>query len=134
MKVCLVALAALALSACCLFGGQLTDGPEIDLGVTATWAGETPPPGSVATVSFYVMAESVGSWTLVQAGVPYPQDAGALVDTFWYAYEVPTTGEKVTYRYEVGLVVGGEVYNFVCESAVWWWYAAGEVQCSEREG
>ena len=133
MKVCLVAVAALLVLTACGHGGQLTDGPEVALGTVVLWAGETPPAGSTATVDFYEMLEGTGSWSLVAGGVPYPQVAGALVDTFWYDWQVPLTGEKVTYRYETSLVVGAEVYNFVCESAVWWWYAGGEVHCSERE-
>ena len=132
MKLCLVALMALALSACCVFGGQMGS-TAIDLGVAARWDGGLPPPGSVATVDFYVMAEGAGSWTLIDLDVPYPEENGALVDTFWYAYEVPTNGTHVTYRYEAHLGVGGQVYNFSCESGMWWWYAAGAIQCKERE-
>jgi len=132
MKVCLVVLAALALSACCLFGGEMGS-RDIDLGVSARWDGALPPPGSVATVDFYVMTEGTSSWTLIDLDVPYPEASGALVDTFWYQYNVPTDGSHMTYRYEVDLWVGGQVYNFSCESGMWWWYAAGAIQCKERE-
>lgn len=132
MKLCLVVLMALALSACCVLGGQMGS-VGIDLGVAARWDGALPPPGSVATVDFYTMVEGAGSWTLIDLDVPYPEAAGALVDTFWYQYNVPTDGSHMTYRYEVDLWVGGELYNFTCESGMWWWYAAGAIHCAERE-
>ena len=55
------------------------------------------------------------------------------MDTFWFPFAVPLNGAKVTYRYELDLSVGGEVYSFACESGMWWWYAAGEIHCRERE-
>lgn len=141
MKLVLISLLALSLGACCCFGGELVDGPELDLKAAARWAGEIPPVGSSATVDFYVMAEGVGNWTLVEGGsdLPYPVDgAGALLDTFRFPYEVPATGEHVTYRYELDLTVGGTTYTaedypdaLICESGVWWWCFAGRLLCSE---
>ena len=141
MKLSVCVLLVLVLGACCAIGGPISDGPEIDLFVSALWNGETPPAGSSATVDFYVLAESVGSWNLIALDLTYPVDAaGVLVDTFRYPYEIPTTGEKVTYRYEVDLSVGGELYTaadypsaLTCESGVWWWFFAGAIFCSERE-
>jgi len=143
MRFSVCALLVLALGACCVIGGPISDGPEIDLCVSALWNGETPPAGSSALVDFYVMSESVGNWTLVDNGldVPYPADAaGVLIDTFRFPYEIPTTGEKVTYRYEADLTVAGETYTaadypdvLICESGEWWWFFAGAIFCSERE-
>jgi hypothetical protein len=132
MKLCLAVLVVLLTVVACSHGGQMAN-TAIDLGVAARWDGALPPPGSVATVDFYVMVEGTGSWVPIDLNVPYPQAMGALVDTFWYQYNVPTNGDHVTYRYEVDLAVGGEVYNFSCESGMWWWYAAGEIYCKERE-
>ncbi|MCK4512637.1 hypothetical protein KAW64_12910 [bacterium] len=134
MKVALVALAALALSACCVFGGQQVT-PHVDLSVSMLWAGELPPAGTTAVVDFYLMAEGTGSWDLIELDVPHPGLSGTLVDTFWYACPValPADGTKVTYRYEVDMTVGGEVYSFACESGEWRWYAAGAIHCCERE-
>lgn len=131
MKLCLVALAILLAATACSHGGQMAD-VGIDLGVSATWGGALPPLGTTATVDFYVMLEGTNNWTLVELDVPYPGAEGTLVDTFWYEYEVPANGDKVTYRYELDMDVGGEVYSFVCEGGVWWWYAAGAVHCGER--
>lgn len=140
MKVLFVSVLALFLGACCVFGGMLTDGPEINLKASALWNEQTPPPGSTATVTFYVLAEGVGSWNLVQSDVPYPEIAGVLVDTFRFPYEVPLTGERVTYRYEMDLTVGGITYAagdypdvLTCESGEWWWYFGGRLRCSEEE-
>ena len=132
MKVCLAVLIAVLALTACSHGGQMSS-VGIDLGVSARWDGALPPPGTVATVDFYVMSEGSSSWNLVDLDVPYPEASGVLVDTFWYQYEVPTTGAKVTYRYEVDMWVGGEVYSFTCESGVWWWWAAGAIHCQERE-
>lgn len=139
MKLILVVLVALMVGACCSFGGELVDGPEIELKAAARWAGEIPPAGSSATVDFYVLAESVGSWNLIAPDLTYPVDAaGVLVDTFRLDYEVPINGEHVTYRYELDLTVAGVTYlaadypdALTCESGVWWWYFAGRLFCSE---
>ena len=131
MKLASVALAVLLVAAACSHGGQMT-GRGIDLGVAATWNGELPPVGTTATVDFYVMTEGTGSWLPIEFDVPYPGAEGTLVDTFWYEYEVPANGDKVTYRYEVDMNVGGEVYSFTCEGMDWWWFAAGGLHCRER--
>jgi hypothetical protein len=140
MKCCLIVLVALSLGACCCFGGELGDGREIYLEASARWAGEVPPIGSSATVDFYVMVEGVGNWLPAVDGtdVPYPVDGtGALVDTFKFPYGVPASGERVTYRYELDLTVGGTTYtaadypSLACESGEWWWYFAGRLYCSE---
>lgn len=141
VKLSIGVLIVLALGACAVIGGPIQDGPEIELRVSALWNGTTPPEGSTAMVDFYVMEQGTGAWTPVELAVPYPiaTPAGVLVDTFRYESEVPTTGERVTYRYEIALTVGGETYSpadypaLACESAVWWWYFAGSVVCSERE-
>jgi hypothetical protein len=142
MKLVLIVLAALALGACCCFGDQLTDGPEIVLTASALWNEATPPIGSSATVDLYVMPEGAGEWTVIQFDAPYPIDpgTGALVDTFRFDYEVPLSGEKVTYRYELDLTVAGVLYaaadypaELSCESGVWWWYFGGRIHCSELE-
>ena len=132
MKLGLVVAMALALTACCMFGGELQS-TGIDLGVSMTWAGGLPPAGTTATVDFYLMVEGTGNWALVEADVPFPGFEGTLVDTFWYEYEVPTNGDHITYRYEVDMDVAGEVYHFACEGNEWWWYAAGAIHCGERE-
>lgn len=139
MKLTLIVLVALSLGACCCLGGELLDGPEIELKAAARWAGEIPPAGSSATVTFYVLAENVGSWNLVEADVLYPVDAaGVLVDTLRFDYEVPLDGEHVTYRSELDLTVAGVTYTaedypdaLACESGAWWWYFAGRLFCSE---
>ena len=133
MKLAAVVLTALALSACCVFAGPLPS-TGIDLGVAATWAGELPPPGTTATVDFYLMAEGTGSWTLVEGNVAWPGFEGTLVDTFWFEYTVPEDGAHITYRYEVDLTVDGATHSYSCESGNWWWYAPdlGEIQCMER--
>lgn len=142
MKVVLIVLAALVLAACCCFGDQLTDGPEIALEASALWNETTPPLGSAATVDLFVMPEGAVEWTVIELAVPYPTDpaTGALVDTFRFDYAVPTTGERVTFRYELDLVVAGVTYGAAdypaalsCESGVWWWYFGGRVRCSEEE-
>ena len=132
MKAALAVLAILLVATACGYGGQMT-GRGIDLGVSATWNGTLPPLGTTATVDFYVMLEGTGNWTPIELDVPYPGAEGTLVDTFWYEYEVPANGDKVTYRYEVDMTVGAEVYSFVCEGNEFWWYAAGEIHCRERE-
>lgn len=138
MKVLLVTAVLLVSGACCVIGGPLTDGPEIELRVSALWNEATPPPGSSATVDFYVLAEGESDWTVLELDVPYPNLAGVLVDTFRYNYDVPITGERVTYRYEVDMIVGGVTYRaleypeaLVCEGGTWWWYFGGRVLCSE---
>lgn len=139
MKLIAVVMVLLALGACCIFGGQLTDGPEIELLVSATWGGEVPPVGSTASVDFYVLAEGIGTWNPIQLDVPYPEEAGVLVDTFRFEYEVPTSGARVTYRYEVDLTVAGVTYTaeafpeLACESGEWWWYFGGAIWCEERK-
>lgn len=139
MKLTLIVLVALSLGACCCFGGELLNGPEIELKAAARWAGEIPPEGSSATVDFYVLAENVGSWNLIEPDVPYPVDAaGVLLDTFRFEYAVPLDGAHVTYRYELDLSVAGVTYTaedypdaLACESGAWWWYFAGRLYCSE---
>lgn len=138
VKTCLVAVLVVVLSSCCVLGGQLVDGPEIELKAVALWGGTTPPPGSSATVDFYVMSETMGMWNLIWEDVPYPEEGGVLVDTLRRDYDVPLDGGKVTYRYEMDLTVGGVTYtaedypvDLTCESGVWWWYFAGGLSCSE---
>lgn len=139
MKTIVCVFVVMALSACCLIGGQLTDGPELDLRVSAKWGSETPPEGSSATVDFYVMDQAVGSWTELEFDVPYPLVVGVMVDTFVYQWQVPLTGEHVATRYEVDLTVAGVTYTaaeypqLACESGEWWWIFAGKVYCEERE-
>jgi len=135
------ALIVLALGACCVIGGPLPDGPELELRVSALWNEERPPIGSTASVDFYVMLEDTGSWEPLALDEPYPIETatGALVDTFGFDVEVPLDGSKVAYRYEVELTVDGETYSpadypsLSCESGVWWWYFRGRIDCSERE-
>ena len=142
MKLVLIVLAALALGACCCFGDQLTDGPEIALEASALWNETTPPIGSEASVDLYIMPEGAVEWTVIELDVPYPIDTGtgALVDTFRFDYEIPITGERVTFRYELDLIVAGVTYKAAdypdalsCESGVWWWYFGGRIHCSEEE-
>ena len=141
MKLSICVLIVVALGACCVSGGPVQDGPEIELSVSALWNGTTPPEGSSAMVDFYVMEQGTGAWTPLELAVPYPvaTPAGVLVDTFRYESELPMSGAKVAYRYEVALTVDGETYSpadypaLTCESSVWWWYVAGSIICSERE-
>jgi hypothetical protein len=133
MKVALVVATALALTACCVFGGPLPS-TGIDLSVSATWDGVLPPLGTTAVVDFYLMAEGTGSWVPLELNVPYPGFEGTLVDTFWFEYELPVDGTHMTYRYEVDMTIDGATHSYVCESGHWWWYAPdlGEVCCRER--
>ena len=139
MKLVAAVIMVMALGACCLLGGQLADGPEISLWSVALWGGAIPPEGSTAMVDLYVMVEPTGTWSVLELDVPYPEVAGVLVDTFWYEYEVPLTGERVTYRYGIDLTVAGTTYTaqdhpeLACESEEWWWYFGGSVLCGERE-
>lgn len=138
MKLTVAVMMVMALSACCLIGGQI-DRPELDLRVAAKWGGEILPAGSSATVDFYQMDEAVGIWNVLELDVLYPEEGGAPVDTFAYEWQVPLTGEHVTYRYEVDVTVGGVTYTaeeypeLACESGEWWWIFAGSVFCEERE-
>lgn len=141
MKLSVCVIVVMLCSACCVIGGPIQDGPELDLCVSALWNGTTPPGGSTASVDFYVMEQSSGAWTPIVLDEPYPIaiPAGVLVDTFRYQYAVPDDGSRVTYRYELTLIVAGETYSpaeypsLVCESGEWWWIFAGSLECSERE-
>lgn len=138
MKVLVATLVVVLLGACCVIGGPLPDGPEIELKVAARWNEQTPPTGSSAIVDFYVMLEGTGNWTILLLDVPYPEDGGVLLDTMRLDYEVPLNGDHVTYRYEIDLTVGGVIYtaadypeDLACESGKWWWHFGGKIYCSE---
>lgn len=142
MKLILIVLVALALGACCCFGDQLVDGPELTLKASALWNETTPPIGSEGSVDLYVMSEDAVEWTVIELDIAYPMEieTGALVDTFRFDYEVPISGEKVRFRYELDLTVAGVIYTAAdypdelsCESGVWWWYFGGRVHCSEEK-